>query len=70
MPVLPRLICFGFISRFSAPAMTLIAAVATVATVAKKMQADEHNPDKDPNPVLCKPCHLSLPLRDCESIFG
>ena len=49
--------------------MTLIAAVATVATVAKQMQADEHDPDKDPNPVLCKPYHLSLPLRDCESIF-
>lgn len=58
MPVRPGLIFFDSISRFSTPAVTPMAAMA------EKMQANERDPDKDPNPVLCKPSHFSLPLRN------
>ena len=64
MPVLAILTFFGFISRFFTPA------VPPMATMTKKMHADERASDKYPNPVLCKPNHFSLPLRDYGSFHS
>lgn len=71
MPVLIGPILIAFIARVpvrfsTAAAMpaTATAAVPPMAAMAKKMQADERNSDKNPNPVLRKPSHFSLPLRD------
>jgi len=59
MSVLPGLILAISLRRatvrFSTPSMT------SMTSVAKKMQGDEPDTDKDPNPVLCQPSHIQLP---------
>jgi len=37
--------------------------------VAEKMQTDEYDADKKPNPVLCKPLHFLIPFFRLMIIF-
>ena len=74
MPVRTRLIFLAFIPwaliRFvfttmaSVPSLPPVASVASVASVAEKMQADECDSNKKPNPVLRKPIHFLTPYSD------